>query len=231
MRLRPNLHDLYVGRVVLATVLLTWAVLFEKLFVFTRARRANNRFLEAFRKGELEHLSPVASNSAMARRWAGWCRWVARPLNTGRQSAARAEVDGSIQAVAPTSAVMRQHRPAKPGWPRQARATSLCTTPWACRLAPSTPAPASSTSRLQAGAVSRSIKDDWRGMTGTGAIRQKAACVSGRSRLQRRRAAGIPLEARRNVCIGNGAVTPADRMSPVTRRPHGAGACTSIRRA
>ncbi|MGN6224441.1 LPS export ABC transporter permease LptG [Pseudoxanthomonas sp.] len=27
MRLRPNLHDLYVGRVVLATVLLTWAVL------------------------------------------------------------------------------------------------------------------------------------------------------------------------------------------------------------
>ena len=25
MRLRPNLHDLYVGRVVLATVLLTWA--------------------------------------------------------------------------------------------------------------------------------------------------------------------------------------------------------------
>ncbi len=49
--------------------LLTWAVLFEKLFVFTRARRANNRFLEAFRKGELEHLSPVASNSAMARMW------------------------------------------------------------------------------------------------------------------------------------------------------------------
>ena len=27
MRLRPNLHDLYIGRVVLATVLLTWAVL------------------------------------------------------------------------------------------------------------------------------------------------------------------------------------------------------------
>ena len=27
MILRPRLHDLYVGRVVLATVLLTWAVL------------------------------------------------------------------------------------------------------------------------------------------------------------------------------------------------------------
>ena len=27
MRLRPNLHDLYVGRVVLLTILLVWAVL------------------------------------------------------------------------------------------------------------------------------------------------------------------------------------------------------------
>ena len=27
MNLRPRLHDLYIGRVVLATVLLTWAVL------------------------------------------------------------------------------------------------------------------------------------------------------------------------------------------------------------
>ncbi|MES2821206.1 MAG: MotA/TolQ/ExbB proton channel family protein [Pseudomonadota bacterium] len=49
--------------------LLTWAVLFEKLWVFARARRANNRFLQAFRKGEADKLDTLADGSAMARMW------------------------------------------------------------------------------------------------------------------------------------------------------------------
>lgn len=49
--------------------LLTWAVLFEKIFVFSRARRGNQRFLAAFRAGQLDVLSETADKSAMGRMW------------------------------------------------------------------------------------------------------------------------------------------------------------------
>lgn len=49
--------------------LLTWAVLFEKIFVFTRARRGNQQFLKAFRAGQLDVLADTADNSAMGRMW------------------------------------------------------------------------------------------------------------------------------------------------------------------
>ncbi|MEH6566284.1 MAG: MotA/TolQ/ExbB proton channel family protein [Halopseudomonas sp.] len=49
--------------------LLTWAVLFEKIFVFSRARRGNQRFLKAFRAGQLDVLTDTAEKSAMGRMW------------------------------------------------------------------------------------------------------------------------------------------------------------------
>lgn len=49
--------------------LVTWAVLFEKLVVFARARNANRRFLEAFRQGDLQRLEEQAGSSAMGRMW------------------------------------------------------------------------------------------------------------------------------------------------------------------
>lgn len=49
--------------------LLTWAVLLEKLLVFIRARRANQRFLAHFRAGTTEVLGERLGQSAMGRMW------------------------------------------------------------------------------------------------------------------------------------------------------------------
>jgi len=49
--------------------LVTWAVLFEKMVVFARARNANRRFLEAFRQGDLQRIEEEAGASAMGRMW------------------------------------------------------------------------------------------------------------------------------------------------------------------
>lgn len=48
---------------------LTWGVLFEKVFVFGSARRRNNRFLSAYRAGEVEQLGDQLERSAMGRMW------------------------------------------------------------------------------------------------------------------------------------------------------------------
>lgn len=49
--------------------LLTWAVLIEKLIVFGRARRANQRFLTAFREQNADLLLAQAEHSPMGRMW------------------------------------------------------------------------------------------------------------------------------------------------------------------
>jgi TolQ protein len=70
--------------------LVTWAVLFEKLVVFGRARKANRLFLEAFRKGDTQRLHEQAEASAMGRMWQ-----VAQAELTrfGRQGGAPASAD------------------------------------------------------------------------------------------------------------------------------------------
>lgn len=63
--------DLVVKSVMIFLVfcsLLTWAVLFEKLWLFARSRRANQQFLQAFRAAE-DDLDSQASKSAMGRMW------------------------------------------------------------------------------------------------------------------------------------------------------------------
>ena len=49
--------------------LATWAILFEKLVVFSRARRANQRFLKAFRDNDKPAMQDQADASAMGRMW------------------------------------------------------------------------------------------------------------------------------------------------------------------
>ncbi|MEH6500204.1 MAG: MotA/TolQ/ExbB proton channel family protein [Pseudoalteromonas distincta] len=64
--------DLVVKAVMVFLVLcslLTWAVLVEKLIVFGRARRANQRFLQSFRSQDAEALQAQADESSMGRMW------------------------------------------------------------------------------------------------------------------------------------------------------------------
>lgn len=49
--------------------LATWAILFEKLVVFGRAKRANQRFLKAFRDDDKSAMHEQADSSAMGRMW------------------------------------------------------------------------------------------------------------------------------------------------------------------
>ncbi len=49
--------------------LATWAILFEKLVVFARAKRANQRFLKAFRDDDKGVMHEQADASAMGRMW------------------------------------------------------------------------------------------------------------------------------------------------------------------
>lgn len=49
--------------------LATWAILFEKLVVFGRAKRANQRFLQAFRDDDKPAMQEQADASAMGRMW------------------------------------------------------------------------------------------------------------------------------------------------------------------
>lgn len=49
--------------------LATWAILFEKLVVFSRAKRANQRFLKAFRDDDKTAMQEQSDQSAMGRMW------------------------------------------------------------------------------------------------------------------------------------------------------------------
>ncbi|SDU04640.1 MotA/TolQ/ExbB proton channel family protein [Halopseudomonas salegens] len=63
--------DLVVKSVMIFLVfcsLLTWAILFEKLWLFARAKRANQVFLKAFRASD-DDLDSQATKSAMGRMW------------------------------------------------------------------------------------------------------------------------------------------------------------------
>lgn len=64
--------DLVVKAVMILLVicsLLTWAVLLEKIVVFGRARRGNQQFLAAFRRGDTAAMHDQAERSAMGRMW------------------------------------------------------------------------------------------------------------------------------------------------------------------
>ena len=49
--------------------LLTWAILFEKLWAFSAARRRNRAFINAFRSGDTAQMTERSSGSAVGRIW------------------------------------------------------------------------------------------------------------------------------------------------------------------
>lgn len=49
--------------------LLTWAILFEKLWAFSAARRRNRAFINAFRSGDTAQMTERANGSAVGRIW------------------------------------------------------------------------------------------------------------------------------------------------------------------
>jgi TolQ protein len=110
--------------------LLTWAVLFEKLLVFARARRANNRFLEAFRKGELEHLEPIASNSAMARMWQVSQSELKHFGRNRNQDASADQINRLLQRMSLTSSIVQERDLARLGSMMGVLATIGATAPF-----------------------------------------------------------------------------------------------------
>lgn len=110
--------------------LLTWAVLFEKLFVFARARRANNRFLDAFRKGELERLDPVASNSAMARMWQVSQAELKHFGRNRNQDASADQINRLLQRMSLTSSIVQERDLARLGSMMGVLATIGATAPF-----------------------------------------------------------------------------------------------------
>lgn len=110
--------------------LLTWAVLFEKLIVFARARRANNRFLEAFRKGELEQLDAAASNSAMARMWQVSQAELKQFSRNRSQEASADQINRLLQRMSLTSSIVQERDLARLGSMMGVLATIGATAPF-----------------------------------------------------------------------------------------------------
>lgn len=108
--------------------LLTWAVLFEKLVVFSRARRANQRFLQAFREGDNNQLVELAEQSAMGRMWQ-----VAQAEieNFGRQRQADADqINRLLQRMSLTASIVQERDLARLGSMMGVLATIGATAPF-----------------------------------------------------------------------------------------------------
>jgi len=116
--------------VLLFCSLLTWAVLFEKLIVFARARQANNRFLGAFRKGELEQLDTVASNSAMARMWQVSQAELKQFSRNRTQEASADQINRLLQRMSLTSSIVQERDLARLGSMMGVLATIGATAPF-----------------------------------------------------------------------------------------------------
>ena len=110
--------------------LLTWAVLFEKLFVFARARRANNRFLQAFRKGELDSLDSLAGNSAMARMWQVSQSELKHFTRNRAQEASADQINRLLQRMSLTSGIVQERDLARLGSMMGVLATIGATAPF-----------------------------------------------------------------------------------------------------
>lgn len=123
--------DLVVKAVMLFLVLcslLTWAVLFEKLLVFAKARRANQRFLAAFRQNDAALLDEQAEHSAMGRMWQ-----VAQAEVThfGRHRAADADqINRLLQRMSLTASIVQERDLAKLGSMMGVLATIGATAPF-----------------------------------------------------------------------------------------------------
>lgn len=110
--------------------LLTWAVLFEKIFVFTRARRGNQRFLQAFRAGQLDVLADTADKSAMGRMWQVGQAELKHYKSMPSQPAETDRVNRLLQRVALTSGIVQERDLARMGSMMGVLATIGATAPF-----------------------------------------------------------------------------------------------------
>lgn len=110
--------------------LLTWAVLFEKIFMFTRARRSNQRFLQAFRAGQQNVLNQSAKKSAMGRMW----QVGQAELNHFRAMPSQPDetdrINRLLQRMALTSGIVQEHELASMGSMMGVLATIGATAPF-----------------------------------------------------------------------------------------------------
>ncbi|MFO7705086.1 MAG: MotA/TolQ/ExbB proton channel family protein [Halopseudomonas sp.] len=123
--------DLVVKAVMIFLVLcslLTWAVLFEKLLVFSKARRANLRFLAAFRQNDAALLDEQAEHSAMGRMWQVA---QAEVMHFGRNRAADADqINRLLQRMSLTASIVQERDLAKLGSMMGVLATIGATAPF-----------------------------------------------------------------------------------------------------
>ncbi len=110
--------------------LLTWAVLFEKIFVFSRARRGNQRFLKAFRAGQLDVLSDTADKSAMGRMWQVGQAELKHYRSMPAQPAETDRVNRLLQRMALTAGIVQERDLARLGTMMGVLATIGATAPF-----------------------------------------------------------------------------------------------------
>lgn len=107
--------------------LLTWAVLLDKIIVFARARRANNRFLQAFRQGDGPTIQELADNSAMGRMWKVAQAEVG---HFGRREANADQINRLLQRMSLTSSIVQERDLARLGSMMGVLATIGATAPF-----------------------------------------------------------------------------------------------------
>jgi TolQ protein len=125
--------DVLVKSVMLLLVfcsLLTWAVLFEKIFVFSRARRGNQRFLKAFRAGQLDVLNDTADKSAMGRMWQVGQAELRHYRSMPAQPAETDRVNRLLQRMALTAGIVQERDLARMGTMMGVLATIGATAPF-----------------------------------------------------------------------------------------------------
>lgn len=123
--------DLVVKAVMVFLVLcslLTWAVLVEKLIVFGRARRANHRFLQAFRAQDPVALQAQADESSMGRMWQVAQGEVAH-FGRGRQADAD-QINRLLQRMSLTASIVQERDLARLGSMMGVLATIGATAPF-----------------------------------------------------------------------------------------------------
>lgn len=123
--------DLVVKAVMILLILcslLTWAVLLEKLIVFARARRTNQRFLGAFRSGDTAAMHEQAERSAMGRMW----QVAQAELNHfgRRESPAADQINRLLQRMALTASIVQERDLARLGSMMGVLATIGATAPF-----------------------------------------------------------------------------------------------------
>lgn len=109
---------------------LTWGVLFEKIFVFGSARRRNKRFLAAYRAGQVEQLGEQLEYSAMGRMWKAAQAELSHYRKLQGDGADADRVNRLLQRIALTAGIVQERDLARMGTMMGVLATIGATAPF-----------------------------------------------------------------------------------------------------